>query len=348
MKFLDDVKLTLRSGAGGAGAVSFRREKYVEYGGPDGGNGGKGGCVWLVAEDNLNTLIDYRYNNLFKAKTGGHGMGQNRTGAAAPDLILKVPVGTEVIDAETQEVLADLAKKGQRVKILKGGRGGRGNLSYKTSTNQAPRQFTPGEEAQEITVRFRLKLLADIGLLGLPNAGKSSFVRSVSRAKPKVADYPFTTLHPALGLVRSGNTEMLLADLPGLIAGAAEGAGLGHRFLQHVSRCAGVLHLVDITQEDAQDKAIAAYKTIRAELKAYDKKHKSGLSKLPEVVALTKLDLIDTNEAEPLRKAFAKATKTKPFLISTLTKEGVDEVLASLNDLVSARREAAEPAASDA
>ncbi len=335
MKFLDDVILTVKSGAGGAGCMSFRREKYIEYGGPDGGNGGKGGCIYIEAAENLNTLIDYRFKPLFKAKTGGHGMGRNRTGAAAPDLVLQVPVGTEIIDAETDEVIADLTTNGARMRLLKGGRGGRGNASYKTSTNQAPRQFTPGEAATEMRVRFRLKILADIGLLGLPNAGKSSFVRAVSRAKPKVADYPFTTLHPALGLVRSGNTEFLVADLPGLIAGAAAGAGLGHTFLQHVSRCAGVLHLIDITQaEPAQ-----AYKTIRAELKAYDKTHGSALAKLPEVVALTKTDLLLPEEAAAITKAFAKATKSKPLLLSVIEKQGVEAVVGALNVLVAARRE---------
>lgn len=330
MKFLDDVVLNVRSGAGGAGCVSFRREKFVEFGGPDGGNGGKGGCVWVETDPSLNTLVDYRFRPVFKAQTGIHGMGRNRTGADGQDLTLKVPPGTEVIDAETDEVLFDLTKVGERVRLLKGGRGGRGNASYKTSTNQAPRQFTPGEEAQEMQVRFRLKLLADVGLLGLPNAGKSSFVRAVSRAKPKVADYPFTTLHPALGLVRSGNKEFLLADLPGLIAGAAEGTGLGHKFLQHVSRCRAVLHLVDVTQEDPA----AAYKTIRTELKKYDKLYGTALAKLTEVVGLTKTDLLDATEAEAARKAFAKATKTKPLLLAAPAKVGVEEVAAQLMDLV--------------
>ncbi len=330
MKFLDDVVLTIRSGAGGAGSVSFRREKFVEYGGPDGGNGGKGGCVWLEVDASLNTLVDYRFRPVFKASTGGHGMGRNRTGAEGKDLTLKVPPGTEIIDAETDQVLYDLVEIGTRVKLLPGGRGGRGNASYKTSTNQAPRQFTPGGEAQELQVRFRLKILADVGLLGLPNAGKSSFVRAVSRAKPKVADYPFTTLHPALGLVRSGNKEMLLADLPGLIAGAAEGTGLGHKFLMHVSRCKAVLHLVDISQPEPAN----AYKTIRAELKKYDKTYGTQLCKLPEVVGLTKADLLNADAAESARKAFTKATKTKPLLLAAPLKLGTEEVAAQLMDLV--------------
>ncbi len=334
MKFLDDVTLLVRSGAGGAGCVSFRREKFVEFGGPDGGNGGKGGCVWIETDPSLNTLVDYRFRPVFKAQTGVHGMGRNRTGAEGKDLTLKVPPGTEVIDAETDDVLFDLTKVGERVRLLKGGRGGRGNASYKTSTNQAPRQFTPGELAQEMQVRFRLKLLADVGLLGLPNAGKSSFVRATSRAKPKVADYPFTTLHPALGLVRSGSKEMLLADLPGLIAGAAEGTGLGHKFLQHVSRCRAVLHLVDLTQADPA----AAYKTIRAELKKYDKLYGTALAKLPEVLGLTKADLLTAEEAEAARKAFAKATarltKAKPLLLSATAKTGLEDATAALMDLV--------------
>jgi GTP-binding protein len=330
MKFLDDVVLLVRSGAGGAGAMSFRREKFVEFGGPDGGNGGKGGCVWVEADQSLNTLVDYRFRPVFKAQTGGHGMGRNRTGAEGKDLTLKVPPGTEIINAETDEVLFDLTQVGERVRLLRGGRGGRGNASYKTSTNQAPRQFTPGGEAEEMRVRFRLKLLADVGLLGLPNAGKSSFVRAVSRAKPKVADYPFTTLHPALGLVRSGTKEMLLADLPGLIAGAAEGTGLGHKFLMHVSRCRAVLHLVDATQE-APEKA---YKTIRAELKKYDKEYGTALSKLAEVVGLTKADLLSDADAEAIYKAFAKATKTKPVLVSSTAKTGLDDLTTPLMELV--------------
>jgi GTPase len=330
MKFLDDVILNIRSGQGGAGAMSFRREKFVEFGGPDGGNGGKGGCVWVEADPSLNTLVDYRFRPVFKAQTGGHGMGRNRTGAEGQDLTLKVPPGTEIMNAETDEVLFDLTQVSERVRLLKGGRGGRGNASYKTSTNQAPRQFTPGGEAEEMQVRFRLKLLADVGLLGLPNAGKSSFVRAVSRAKPKVADYPFTTLHPALGLVRSGTKEMLLADLPGLIAGAAEGTGLGHKFLMHVSRCRAVLHLVDATQPEPA----AAYKTIRAELKKYDKQYGTELTKLPEVVGLTKADLLAATEAETMRKAFAKSTKTKPVLVSSMAKVGLDDITTPLMELV--------------
>ncbi|MBI1309073.1 MAG: GTPase ObgE [Proteobacteria bacterium] len=335
MKFLDEVVIEAKSGAGGAGAVSFRRERSIEFGGPDGGNGGKGGDVWLEAVGNVNTLIDYRYKPVFKAKTGGHGMGRNRTGAAAADLVLRVPPGTEVIEEESGEVLADLTELGQRFLLLPGGRGGRGNASYKTSTNQAPREFTPGALAKEMRVRLRLKLLADIGLLGLPNAGKSTFVAAVSRAKPKIADYPFTTLQPALGLVRRGNKEFLVADLPGLVAGAAEGTGLGHKFLKHVSRCAGVLHLVDITQE----KPWEAYKVIRAELAAYDEEFGSELSGLPEVVVLSKGDALAVDAMAKVLKEFKKKAKVAALAMSAQSGAGVDAVVEELGALVRAREE---------
>lgn len=338
MKFLDEAVIFAKSGAGGAGSVSFRREKFIEYGGPDGGNGGKGGDVWVECVGNLNTLIDYRYTQLFKGATGGHGSGRNRTGAAGADMVLRVPPGTEVFDDETGDLVVDMLTVGQRHLLLPGGRGGRGNASYKTSTNQAPRQFTPGVLAQEMKVRLRLKILADIGLLGMPNAGKSTFVGKVSRAKPKIADYPFTTLHPALGLVRRGTTEFLVADLPGLIEGAGEGAGLGHRFLQHVSRCAGVLHLVDITQ----DEPWAAYKTIRKELTIYDADFESGLEELPEVVGLTKTDLMDADEVAKIAKEFAKKTKLKLgqnlILMSAVAGDGVDDVVGQLAELVADKR----------
>lgn len=336
MKFLDEVVIDVKSGAGGAGAMSFRREKFIEFGGPDGGNGGKGGDVWIEGVGNLNTLIDYRFKPVFKAKTGGHGMGRNRTGAAGADLVLRVPPGTEVIDEESGVVLADITEVGQRYRLLPGGRGGRGNASYKTSTNQAPREFTPGEPAREMQVRFRLKLLADIGLLGLPNAGKSTFVAAVTRAKVKVADYPFTTLQPALGLVRRGNKEFLVADLPGLVEGAAEGTGLGHLFLKHVSRCAGVLHLVDLTQE----KPWEAYKTIRAELEAYDEEFGSELADLPEVVVLSKADAMAEDDAKVVLKDFNKKAKVKAVLMSAQSGFAVDEVVGKLAELVAERRQA--------
>jgi GTP-binding protein len=334
MKFLDEAVITARSGAGGAGCVSFRREKFVEYGGPDGGNGGKGGDIWIECVGNLNTLIDYRYNQLFKGSTGGHGMGRNRTGAAAQDLTLFVPPGTEVIDDETGDVVVDMVKLGQRHLLLPGGRGGRGNLSFKSSTNQAPRQFTPGVPAQEMKVRLRLKLLADVGLLGMPNAGKSTFVSAVTRAKPKIADYAFTTLHPALGLVRKDSMEFLVADLPGLIEGAADGHGLGHRFLKHVSRCAAVLHLVDVTQAEPWK----AYKTIRKELAVYDDDFGSELQQLPEVVVLTKTDLMFEDEVAAIAKEFAKKTKTKPLVMSAATRDGIDPVVETLSALVAEKR----------
>jgi GTPase len=340
MKFLDETTIHVASGAGGSGCVSFRREKYIEFGGPDGGNGGSGGDVWLEAVNNLNTLIDDRYQTKFAAGSGTSGSGALRTGAGGADLTLPVPVGTELIDAETGHVLHDLAHEGQRIKLLKGGRGGRGNASYKTSTNQAPRQFTPGGEPQEMRLQLRLKLVADIGLLGLPNAGKSTFVAAVSRAKPKIADYPFTTLKPALGMVRidarnkDRAQDFVVADLPGLIEGAAEGVGLGHRFLQHLSRCAGVLHLIDATQEAPA----AAYKTIRKEVKAYDKTHGTSIAGLPEVVALSKTDALPAADVVALLKAFAKTTKTKPLALSVHSGAGLPEVLGHLAGLVAARR----------
>ena len=336
MKFLDEAVITVRSGHGGAGAVSFRREKYIEFGGPDGGNGGKGGDVYVEAVGNLNTLIDYRYTQLFKAKTGMHGMGRDRTGAAGADVVLKVPMGTEIVDDETGDVLADMVDEGQRVMIAKGGRGGRGNASYKTSVNRAPRQHTPGEPGVELKLRLRLKLLADVGLLGLPNAGKSTFLSKVSRAKPKIADYPFTTLKPALGVVRvpteqeGGSREVVMADLPGLIEGAADGAGLGHRFLKHVSRCRVVLHLVDGTQEDV----VGAYKTIRRELKDYDGMFEEDLSALPEVVALTKADLMDEDEAKQVVAEVKKKIKKPVLLVSAADNEGLEAVLAAVGEKV--------------
>lgn len=333
MKFLDEAIISVRSGAGGAGAVSFRREKYIEFGGPDGGNGGKGGDIVVECVGNLNTLIDYRFQQHFKAQTGGHGMGQNRTGAEGQDMVLKVPLGTEVIDMATGDVLADMVKEGSRYILLPGGRGGRGNASYKSSTNRAPRQHTPGEPAVEMEVMLRLKLVADIGLLGLPNAGKSTFVAGVSRARPKVADYAFTTLKPALGVVRH-SVDFVVADLPGLVEGAAEGIGLGHRFLKHVSRCAGVLHLVDVSQAEPW----AAYKTIRAELKDYDAEYETALAKLPEVVALSKTDLLDAEELAAVVKEFSKKTKKKPLLLSMETKDGLGPVLDALAGLVAERR----------
>ena len=326
MKFLDEAVITVQSGAGGNGCMSFRREKFMEYGGPDGGNGGNGGSIWLVAEPNLNTLVDYRFKQHLKAGTGVHGMGRNRTGAQGEDLEIPVPPGTEILDEATGAMLADLLHPGQRMLLLPGGRGGRGNASYKSSTHQAPREFTPGEPSQLKVIRLRLKLIADVGLVGLPNAGKSTLLSKVSRAKPKIADYPFTTLNPGLGLVRVDDQEMLVADLPGLIEGAAEGVGLGHAFLKHLSRCAVILHMVDANQPEPW----LAYRAIRAELKAYDKAYATNLAAKPEVVALSKADTLAAAEQASVRKAFASKSKTKPMLLSAATREGLDAVVQAL------------------
>ncbi len=293
MKFLDQAKVYIRSGDGGAGCISFRREKYVEFGGPDGGDGGRGGDIIAECVDGLNTLIDYRYQQHFKASTGVHGMGSNRTGADGQDRILRVPVGTQIFAEDNETLIADLTKIGQIEILAKGGNGGFGNTHFKGPVNRAPRHANPGLEGREAWIWLRLKLIADIGLIGLPNAGKSTLLANVSRARPKIADYPFTTLHPNLGVVGARGREFVMADIPGLIAGASEGAGLGHRFLGHVERCAVLLHLVDATQEDLVD----AYQTIRNELAAYD----DGLSQKQEIVALTKCDaLTDDILAEKL------------------------------------------------
>ncbi|MBS1239606.1 MAG: obgE, partial [Proteobacteria bacterium] len=291
MHFLDQAKIFIRSGAGGPGAVSFRREKYVEYGGPDGGNGGKGGDIVFEAVTGLNTLIDFRYAQHFKAKRGGHGMGRDRTGAGAPDLVIKVPLGTQIIsDEDGETVLADLVEVGQRVTLLKGGLGGRGNASYKSSTNRAPRQHQPGMPGEEMYVWLRLKLLADVGLVGLPNAGKSTFINAVSNAQAKVGDYAFTTLIPKLGVVRHKGREFVLADIPGLIEGAADGAGIGDRFLGHIERCRVLIHLIDIGGMDP----VEAMRVIEGELAAYG----AGLEDKTRLVALNKIDLADAELAK--------------------------------------------------
>src|SRR6476619_1646669 len=298
MKFLDQAKIYIRSGDGGAGAVSFRREKFIEFGGPDGGDGGKGGDVWVECVDNLNTLIDYRFRQHFKAKSGGGGMGKNRTGASAEDVVIKVPPGTEVLGEDQETLLANLLRPGDRARIAKGGNGGFGNAHFKSPTNQAPRHANPGLPGEELTIWLRLKLIADAGIIGLPNAGKSTFLAAVSAAKPKIADYPFTTLHPNLGVVQAPSRDLVLADIPGLIEGANEGAGLGTRFLGHIERCRVLLHLVDATGEDVA----AAYRTVRAELKAYG----AGLAEKPEIVALSKIDAADAKtlkaQSERLRR----------------------------------------------
>lgn len=319
MHFLDQAKIYLRSGAGGPGAVSFRREKYIEYGGPDGGNGGRGGDVVFEAVAGLNTLIDFRYSQHFKAQRGGHGMGKDRTGASAPDLVIQVPVGTQVLSEDREEVIADFTEVGQRLVILEGGMGGRGNASYKTSTNRAPRQHQPGEPAQEMWVWLRLKLLADVGLVGLPNAGKSTFINQVSNARAKVGHYAFTTLVPKLGVVRHKGREFVLADIPGLIEGAADGAGIGDRFLGHIERCRALIHLVDISGDDPAE----AMQTVEAELAAYGE----GLEDKPRLIVLNKVDLADAELVEGFAAELRAAGAGKVFAISGATGEGVSDLM---------------------
>ena len=335
MKFLDEAKIHASSGHGGAGAVSFRREKFIEFGGPDGGDGGRGGDVIVECVDGLNTLIDYRFRQHFKAKAGGHGMGKNRSGANGEDMILKVPVGTQVLDEDGEEVIADLTEVGQKITLLKGGNGGFGNAHFKSSTNRAPRRANPGQPAQERTVRLRLKLIADAGLIGLPNAGKSTFLAAVSAAKPKIADYPFTTLHPQLGVVRVDQREFVIADIPGLIEGAHEGAGLGDRFLGHVERTGALLHLVDATGEDAG----AAWKTVRQEIKAYG----HGLAERPEIIALTKIDALTPEAIAEQKKKLKRASKQEPLLLSSHSGEGVETVLRALLKTIAKTRKELEP-----
>ncbi|MEW5421582.1 GTPase ObgE [Amorphus sp. 3PC139-8] len=322
MKFLDQAKVYIRSGDGGAGSVSFRHEKYVEFGGPDGGDGGRGGDVWVEAVDGLNTLIDYRYQQHFKAKPGVHGMGRNRTGASGADAVLKVPVGTVVLDEDNETVIADLTAAGDRVCLAKGGNGGFGNARFKSSINQAPRRANPGLPGEERWIWLRLKLIADAGLVGLPNAGKSTFLSRVSAAKPKVADYPFTTLHPNLGVVTVDTRRFVLADIPGLIEGAHQGAGIGDRFLGHIERCRVLLHLVDGTEVDVA----AAYRTVREELVAYGQ----GLEDKTEIVALSKVDALDPETRREQAEALGRAAGKVPLQLSAASGEGVDAALASL------------------
>ncbi len=320
MHFLDQAKIFIRSGQGGPGAVAFRREMYVEYGGPDGGNGGKGGDIIFEAVPGLNTLIDFRYAQHFKAPRGVHGSGQNRTGAGGKDLVIKVPIGTQLIsDDDRETVLLDLTEPGQRVVFLEGGMGGRGNASYKTSTNRAPRQHQPGEMGTEMYVWLRLKLLADAGLLGMPNAGKSTFINQVSNTKAKVGDYAFTTLTPQLGVVRHKNREFVLADIPGLIEGAADGAGIGDRFLGHIERCRVLIHLIDVNGTDPAD----ALEIIEEELGAYG----NGLEDKPRLIALNKIDLVDAELVRMFTKELKAAGAKKVFPISGATGQGMDKLL---------------------
>ncbi len=329
MKFLDFCKVYIRSGGGGGGCVSFRKEKYIEYGGPDGGDGGRGGDVWAEAVDGLNTLIDFRYQQHFFAKNGIPGMGKQRTGADGDDIILKVPVGTEILDEDKETVIADLATLGERVLLAKGGNGGFGNLHFKSSTNQAPRRANPGQPGVERTLWLRLKLIADVGLLGLPNAGKSTFLAATSNARPKVADYPFTTLVPNLGVVAVDGAEFVVADIPGLIAGAHEGRGLGDTFLGHVERCAVLLHLVDGTAGDVA----ADYQTIIGELNAYG----GVLADKPRVTVLNKIDALDDEERAEQRAALEQVAGPV-LMMSGVAHEGVTEVLRALRKEISADR----------
>lgn len=322
MKFLDQVKIYIRSGDGGAGACSFRREKFIEFGGPDGGNGGRGGDIIVVAVEDLNTLIDYRYQQHFRAQIGHHGMGRNRTGKDGESIIMRVPVGTQIFDEERETLLADMVEAGQTVILARGGDGGFGNAHYKSSTNRAPRKTTPGWPGEEHWVWMQLKLIADVGLVGLPNAGKSTFLSSVTRAKPKIADYPFTTLVPQLGVVYAHEKEFVLADLPGLIEDAHLGAGLGYRFLGHVERCGVILHLIDGSAVDVG----ASYETIRHELEEYG----WGLKEKPEVIGLNKCDLLGEEEISEKIAALKKLTGSEIFAISGATQRGIPDLLSCL------------------
>ncbi|SOH95550.1 GTP-binding protein [Monaibacterium marinum] len=332
MKFLDFSKVTIRSGAGGRGCISFRREKYVEYGGPDGGNGGRGGDVIAEAVVGLNTLIDYRYQQHFFAKNGRPGEGRQKTGADGEDIVLKVPVGTEILDTDQETVIADLTEVGQRVLLAKGGNGGFGNLHFKSSTNQAPRRANPGQDEVERELWLRLKLIADVGLLGLPNAGKSTFLAATSNARPKIADYPFTTLHPNLGVVAVDGAEFVIADIPGLIAGAHEGKGIGDRFLGHVERCAVLLHLVDGTQDDVA----LAYHTIINELEQYG----GGLAEKPRVTVLNKTDALDDELIEMQLAELREASGGEVLVMSGAAQTGTTDVLRALRAQIVARAKA--------
>jgi GTP-binding protein len=334
MQFLDQAKVYVRSGDGGNGCVSFRREKFIEFGGPNGGDGGRGGDVVVEAVTGLNTLIDYRYQQHFKAQRGGNGMGKDRAGANGKNVVLKVPVGTQVYEEDGETLLADLTEVGQRVTIAEGGNGGFGNAHFKSSTNRAPRHANPGQPGEEHTIRLRLKLIADAGLIGLPNAGKSTFLAAVSAAKPKIADYPFTTLHPQLGVVEVDGREFVLADLPGLIEGAHGGTGLGDRFLGHTERCRVLLHLIDGTSADAGE----AYRIVRGELEAYG----HGLTDKPEIVALSKSDALTKDATKTQAGKLKKACKKTPLVLSAQSGDGVQEALRALLKIIDKARDAAD------
>ncbi|WP_421708151.1 GTPase ObgE [Algihabitans sp.] len=330
MKFLDQAKIYIKAGDGGNGACSFRREKYVEFGGPDGGNGGKGGDVVVEAVEGLNTLIDFRYRQHFKARRGTNGMGRDRTGAGGETLVIQVPAGTQVLDDDGDFLLADLTEIGQQALLARGGRGGLGNAAFKSSTNRAPRRADPGQPGEELWVWLRLKLIADAGLVGLPNAGKSTFLSRVSRARPKIADYPFTTLHPNLGVVGAGEEEFVLADIPGLIEGAHEGAGLGTRFLGHIERCRVLLHLIDGTQDDPVD----AWRTVRTELDGYG----ADLGQKPEIVVLNKVDAVPAEALKARAGALEAATGAKPIFCSGVSGDGLQAVLAAVLERIQQAR----------
>ena len=330
MQFLDSAKVFVRAGDGGNGCVSFRREKFVEFGGPNGGDGGRGGDVIVECVANLNTLLDFRYQQHYKAKKGSNGMGANRTGAKGADVVLKVPPGTQILDDAGETLIADMTEPGTLIILLHGGNGGFGNAHFKTSTNQAPRRANPGQTGEEMYIWLRLKLIGDAGIVGLPNAGKSTFLSTVSGAKPKIADYPFTTLHPNLGVVRFGGLDFVLADIPGLIEGAHDGAGIGDRFLGHVERTAVLLHLVDATAEDP----VEAYRIVRGEMEAYG----AGLADKPEVLALSKVDAMDADDLTEKARALEDVAGLKPLFVSAVTGKGVPEVLAALAREVEAMR----------
>ena len=322
MKFLDQVKIYVKAGNGGDGSPSFRREKFIEYGGPDGGDGGSGGSVILKSEQNLNTLIDYRYQQHHKAKRGENGSGQNRTGKGGEDLILKVPLGTQVFEEDNKTLIYDFTKIGEKIIAASGGRGGLGNTRFKSSTNRAPRKYTKGTLGEEFTIWLQLKTIADIGIIGLPNAGKSSLLAAITNANPKIANYQFTTLNPNLGVASYDDKEITIADIPGLVEGAHKGTGLGIQFLKHIERCKSLLHMIDVTNDDLKK----SYKQIKNELKKYSAK----LSKKKELVVLNKVDLIDNNEVKKIIKEFSKNTKSEVITLSTLEKKSVSQIKAKL------------------
>ena len=347
MKFVDEAEITVTAGAGGNGAISFRREKFIPFGGPDGGDGGKGGDVWLVADEGLNTLIDFRHQRFFKAKRGENGMGRQMTGARGEDLLVRVPVGTAVVNVDTGEEIGDLTLHGQRLLVAAGGHGGRGNVTFKSSTNRAPRRATPGTPGEEREIRLELKLLADVGLLGFPNAGKSTFIRAVSAATPKVADYPFTTLYPNLGVVSvETDRSFVIADIPGLIEGAADGAGLGSLFLRHVQRTRLLLHLVDMAPFDEGTDPVQQVRAIEAELRKYD----PGMLEKPRWLVLNKADLLDEEEtAERVADIIARLEWKAPhFVVSAISREGTRPIMLKVQQFFDDQKHAAAEAAEDA